>query len=634
MKRMLLVLGVVLLPASPAAAVDRQAIDEAVDRGVAALKRLQRPDGTWQHVEIGATALAGLTLLECGVDKDDPAVKSAAKAIRDAGLNTMHTYSLSLAILFLDKLDFVSDTPLIESMIVRLLAGQYATGGWSYHCPTLAADEVRRIQAEMNPNRLLRSGRDLSELPAKGKRGVKDLPKEVQAQLNAVARVGGIVRPAGQHGSDNSNTQFATLALWVGRRYGVPTQQALLKVDHHFRTSQNPDGGWGYTTLPGVIEMSTAPMTCAGVLGLACGNGAKFDLKKAKSDKPGKVDISKDASLTSGLAVLATAVGKPLGWAGNGNRPAAIPPVTGRGYYFLWSLERVCVTLNLETLAKKDWYNWGAEVLLANQKPAGTWEGEYADSGADTCFALLFLKKVNLARDLSSSIGGLKDAGKVLRAGGVGGDGLKEEPDKPLKPAGIGSEKDEGGSSPSRPSTGAETVRRPATDTPRPGTQTKPAERTPGTPSNRLGDELVRSRGQERANLLEKLRESKGVQYTEALLAAIPRLDADGRREARYALAKRFTRMTETTLRNYLKDEDVEVRRAAALASAARGSRVLVPDLIRLLSDSEATVQKAAHAALVDMTGKDFGPKAEANAAQRKAAIAAWLRWWKENSRE
>ena len=26
---------------------------------------------------------------------------------------------------------------------------------------------------------------------------------------------------------DNSNTQFATLALWVGRRYGVPTQAAV-----------------------------------------------------------------------------------------------------------------------------------------------------------------------------------------------------------------------------------------------------------------------------------------------------------------------------------------------------------------------------------------------------------------------
>jgi len=86
MKRMLLVLGLVLLPASPAAAVDRQAINEAVDRGVTALRRMQRPDGAWPHVEIGATALVGLTLLECDVGKDDPAVKAAAKAVRNAGL--------------------------------------------------------------------------------------------------------------------------------------------------------------------------------------------------------------------------------------------------------------------------------------------------------------------------------------------------------------------------------------------------------------------------------------------------------------------------------------------------------------------------------------------------------------------
>jgi len=196
---------------------------------------------------------------------------------------------LALSVLFLDKLDEPSDTPLIESMVVRLLAGQHVSGTWSYQCPNLAAEEVRRIQVEMDPSRQLKGGRDLGELPAKGKRGVKDLPKEIQAQLVAVARVGG--GADGLTGGDHSNTQFATLGLWVGRRYGVPTQQALLKVDQHFRRLQNPDGGWGYGGMPAVQEASTAPMTCAGVLGLACGNGAKLDLKKANDDKV-KMDIS------------------------------------------------------------------------------------------------------------------------------------------------------------------------------------------------------------------------------------------------------------------------------------------------------------------------------------------------------
>jgi hypothetical protein len=296
----------------------------------------------------------------------------------------------------------------------------------------------------------------------------------------------------------------------------------------------------------------------------------------------------------------------------------------------LWSLERACVTLNLETLGKKDWYNWGAELLLANQQPNGTWQGEYAGSGADTCFALLFLRKSNLARDLSGSLVGMKEAAKMLRAGGIGGGGLRDGPSANLKPTGIG-EKGRA-DSPARPSTSVKRPESPERPT------TKPAERTPSraedTPATRMGDELVRSRGEERSGLLKKMRDSKGVEYTEALLVAIPRLDAEGRREARYALAKRFTRMTETTLRNYLKDTDAEVRRAAALASAARGSRVLIPDLIRLLSDPETTVQRAAHAALVDMTGKDFGPARDADSAQRKTATAAWLRWWKENSRE
>ena len=45
--------------------------------------------------------------------------------------------------------------------------------------------------------------------------------------------------------------------------------------------------------------------------------------------------------------------------------------VGGRTYYFLWSLERVAVALDLDTIGKKDWYGWGAEILLENQAPNG-----------------------------------------------------------------------------------------------------------------------------------------------------------------------------------------------------------------------------------------------------------------------
>src|SRR5262245_22408514 len=66
---------------------DKEAIDSAVDQGVRYLKRAQKPTGHWgpKHDEawsIGYTALAGLTLAECGVPSTDPGIKQAAAIVR------------------------------------------------------------------------------------------------------------------------------------------------------------------------------------------------------------------------------------------------------------------------------------------------------------------------------------------------------------------------------------------------------------------------------------------------------------------------------------------------------------------------------------------------------------------------
>ena len=38
-----------------------------------------------------------------------------------------------------------------------------------------------------------------------------------------------------------------------------------------------------------------------------------------------------------------------LGWNGTDARPAGIPTVEAKGYYYLWSLERIAVLLGVET---------------------------------------------------------------------------------------------------------------------------------------------------------------------------------------------------------------------------------------------------------------------------------------------
>src|SRR5207248_841449 len=97
----------------------------------------------------------------------------------------------------------------------------------------------------------------------------------------------------------------------------------------------------------------------------------------------------------------------------------------------LWSLERVAVDLSMETIGGKNWYDWGAEVLLKNQESNGSWQGAYGQYGADTCFALLFLRRANLAKDLSASLRNkVKDTAE-LRSGGIGFKG--KESIKPVK---------------------------------------------------------------------------------------------------------------------------------------------------------------------------------------------------------
>jgi hypothetical protein len=612
----LLAVGLLVVFTYPVRAVEQADIDRAIQRGIAALRALQRSDGTWQHAEIGATALAGLTLLECDVPPDDKAVQKAAARVRVATPNETHTYSLALSILFLDRLDKRADTPLIESMVVRLLAGQTATGGWGYTCPSVSPAEQRRLAELVGDGTELKGSRDLPPLPAKGKRTLHDVSREIQVQLAGVPAARPVAPPGVYIPTDNSNTQFATLGLWVGRRYGIPVRDALLEVDRRFRGSQGPDGTWGYVVMPagtpamGVMGAS-ASMTCAGVLALACGHGVAADVARSRDPGVGPRDLSKDNQLKLALQALGTAVGAPLSerrFSGVVSLPSG--RAGGRAYYFLWSLERVAVALKLETIGKKDWYAWGAEVLLNSQAADGSWQGEYGAYGADTCFALLFLRRANLVADLSGSIKSLADPGeKMLRAGGVGGGGLRGVPELPS--TGIESKPGEKGtageSRPTPPRTG---------------------------PAAGLGRELVAAPAERRGAILEQLREGKGVAYTEELASAIPSLEGTSKRQAREALAQRLTRMKAATLRHYLKDEDAEIRRAAALASAMKEIKEHIPDLIRMLSDREPAVQRAALAALKELTGQDFGPRPEADRAERARAIAAWETWWSKQVRE
>jgi len=65
------------------------------------------------------------------------------------------------------------------------------------------------------------------------------------------------------------------------------------------------------------------------------------------------------------------------------------------------------VLFNRRQIGGKDWYSWGAELLLDHQNADGSWmAGGYPGAMpiVDTCFALLFLKRANLAKDLTKKL--------------------------------------------------------------------------------------------------------------------------------------------------------------------------------------------------------------------------------------
>ena len=224
-----LALGLLLLAGWPAPAASKDDINAAVDRGVKFVKTLQGPDGTWAGPQIGLTALAGLTLLECGVPADDDAIQKAAAVVRSEAVDADQTYSIALCILFLDRLGESVDVALIESLTVRLLAGQGDNNGWTYTCPKIAFDEQRRLSTMVKKRTNWAASRTSPKRsPANEScRTYRANPRPAGAGAKAACR-GLIATP----GSDNSNTQFAILGLWVARRHGLPVDGALAAVEN------------------------------------------------------------------------------------------------------------------------------------------------------------------------------------------------------------------------------------------------------------------------------------------------------------------------------------------------------------------------------------------------------------------
>lgn len=598
-------------PVPSAGAATPKEIDTAIQRGMGYLRERYKAgqftpgDATHDAAGVGAASLAGLALLEGGAAPNDPAVVAITDHVRKHSYTENHTYQVGLCIMFFDRLGDPADVPIIQMLAVRLLAGQNpAKGGWTYAtCGDLGA-EGPRLQAAFRSQPL----------------GLA--PGEQARQLHPeVARHGQVLwaaRDVNNLAQDNSNTQFGLLALWIARKHGVNAEAALALVEQRFLTSQAANGTWGYTTDAG--GSGSPSMICVGLMALATGVGRQQERrliaatppkpepkataaektapkaddpffpapKKEDPKKAERVGVApsgnavRDAAIDRGFLALGGFMAAAMR---GGGIVIAQPHLGDRDLYFLWCLERVGVIFGKEKIGGVDWYEAGANALVRSQAGDGSWGIPGYPAFVNTSFAVLFLSKSNVVRDLSSKIAG-DDKGKGPK-----------EPKDPLERA---------------------------TPTPTPEPETVGAGGLPDNKAGELATALLGTTGPDWKKTLEAVRDAKGSDYTYALVLTINNVEGPRRQEARAALADRLARMTPAGLRAMLKADDPEVRRAAALACGMKDSKAHITDLIDRLTDDEEYVARAALASLKSLTGQDHGPGAGATKEQRKAAADAW----------
>ena len=386
---------------SQSPAPNESQITQARLKGIEFLKSKQLDDGSWEFPahEVGITALCTLALLENGVPQSDSVIDKGHRFVKKSTKELGSTYDIALSIVILSRLDEYGNKQAIRDLGARLIAGQNTGGGWSYTCPAKITSSILT-----NPES----------------------------------------RPKPPEGAgDNSCTQFAVLGLWTASRSGLEIDQPMAAIARRFRTTQNSDGGWPYTTAvanqgdkAAVPNPSGSAMTFAGLFSLTVARANKLrkqleerELSGDNKQKPGtggtsksttgstkkddkkkdeKSDEKKDAppeaaeKSDEGATLLKDPIfAKGLEKAGEFVRGG------DQARYFLWTIERLGVLLGQDKLGGVDWFAKGSDILIKTQQADGSWPEVHNDKGlSQTSFAILFLRKANLGSDISRLLEG------------------------------------------------------------------------------------------------------------------------------------------------------------------------------------------------------------------------------------
>lgn len=318
-----------LLPRSARAEITAEQVNEAIQRGVDYLKREQLEDGHWTDpvgYPGGITAICTLALLNCGVTAKEDTVRNAVNYLRK--VKPQMTYSTSLQTMVFCAAEPATNMALIKRNALWLEDKQKRNGqyagAWGYP------------QAE----------------------------------------------------GDNSNSQFALLALHEAERVGVEVNDRTWELARTYWTAQqNGNGSWGYKPNLG----GTGSMTCAGIAAMVI-----------TSDRlsQGDAEVDGDQVTCCGPQQDNVQLEQALNWMGRNFSVHVNPGSHGQQdwlFYYLYGVERAGRLTNQRFIGGHDWYREGADLLVGLQDQlSGYWKGTghaEDDPHLGTSLALLFLAK-------------------------------------------------------------------------------------------------------------------------------------------------------------------------------------------------------------------------------------------------
>jgi hypothetical protein len=315
------------------AEVTAEQVRDAIDKGIKFLTQQQNPNGSWSDYigyQAGTSSLCTLALLNAGVAPTDPQIQKALGYLRK--VKSDKTYVIALQTMAYCRAGFTEDRLRVRSYVKLLESTQVAEGpnkgSWSY----------------------FGAGMD----------------------------------------ADNSNAQFALLALYEAERIGISASDQTWRLARkHWENAQRPDGAWNYKpNNPG--DSNRGSMTCAGISSLV--------IAADRIQPP-------DARVVNGEIKCCTSgenaegdnrIERGLEWLGDNFSVSRNPGYGHWALYYLYGLERTGRLTARRFIGEHDWYREGAEFLVSRQDQlSGFWIGSLNENDqlVGTSFALLFLSK-------------------------------------------------------------------------------------------------------------------------------------------------------------------------------------------------------------------------------------------------